>query len=333
MYEQVGQFKVSQTFRSAGTQKRTFLSKQGGNVVSYFCTPDLRVIHFRVGVVYAAELANEARWAAAAYHTMLRDPFDESGPAGHLRRGHHEQVAAETWEKYQAAGDAGPSSDKAGERVASVLATLKQMQAAHLPAGHPHLKWVKQRRVSIAGAEHILMATSPLPKLREIEAPVFEIMAGEPYLPRSERSDELADLAKQAIAAKQPLLIVIRGDIESAELLGIEDAATTLQANSSVRKQLAEFRVLQMTANELTWLLADIDQQPIKSRWNDSVRYVVFNGHGELVASLMQRHTLSVLNRMLKRAIEQSNAPAVAKAATELIPPSVRRTAATGAFD
>jgi hypothetical protein len=37
-------------------------AKQGGNVASYFCTPDGRVLHAVVGPVSGAKLLEEARW-------------------------------------------------------------------------------------------------------------------------------------------------------------------------------------------------------------------------------------------------------------------------------
>ena len=54
-YQKVG------TFRLAGNQK------QGGNVASYFCTPDGHVLHAIAGPVNGATLLREARWAVEAY--------------------------------------------------------------------------------------------------------------------------------------------------------------------------------------------------------------------------------------------------------------------------
>jgi hypothetical protein len=48
--------KISTFTIAAGGQK------QGGNVASYFCTPDGRVLHAVVGPVSGAKLLEEARW-------------------------------------------------------------------------------------------------------------------------------------------------------------------------------------------------------------------------------------------------------------------------------
>jgi hypothetical protein len=54
-HQQVGSFEV---VNNAGV-----LAKNGGNVASYFCTPDGRVIHAVIGPVPAEELLAAARWA------------------------------------------------------------------------------------------------------------------------------------------------------------------------------------------------------------------------------------------------------------------------------
>ena len=54
-HQQVGSFEVVNQFGN--------LQKNGGNVASYFCTPDGRVIHSLSGPAEAEELLAEARWA------------------------------------------------------------------------------------------------------------------------------------------------------------------------------------------------------------------------------------------------------------------------------
>jgi hypothetical protein len=58
-YQQVGSFEV--------VDEHGTLQRNGGNVASYFCTPDGRVIHAVTGPVAAAELLDEARWAVTSY--------------------------------------------------------------------------------------------------------------------------------------------------------------------------------------------------------------------------------------------------------------------------
>ena len=59
-HQQVGSFEVVNQFGN--------LQKNGGNVASYFCTPDGRVIHALSGPAPAEELLAEARWAVEFKH-------------------------------------------------------------------------------------------------------------------------------------------------------------------------------------------------------------------------------------------------------------------------
>jgi len=53
------------------------LQRNGGNVASYFCTTDGRVIEAVTGPVGAEELLDEAHWAVASYHEAQHAPADE----------------------------------------------------------------------------------------------------------------------------------------------------------------------------------------------------------------------------------------------------------------
>jgi len=76
-HQQVGSFEVVNQFGN--------LQKNGGNVASYFCKPDGRVIHALTGPASAAELLAEARWAVALEH-------EAEGDAGRLATAHREAM-------------------------------------------------------------------------------------------------------------------------------------------------------------------------------------------------------------------------------------------------
>ena len=71
-HQQVGDFRV--------VDVNGRLEKNGGNVASYFCTPDGRVIHAVTGPVSAEQLLHEARWALDVYDE-LRDYLDAASTA------------------------------------------------------------------------------------------------------------------------------------------------------------------------------------------------------------------------------------------------------------
>jgi hypothetical protein len=76
-HQQVGSFEVVNQFGN--------LQKNGGNVASYFCTPDGRVIHALAGPAKAEELLAEAHWAVALEH-------EAEGDAGRFATAHREAM-------------------------------------------------------------------------------------------------------------------------------------------------------------------------------------------------------------------------------------------------
>ena len=78
---EVGKF-VNENFASSFQKVATFRivdgQKQGGNVASYFCAPDGRVVHAVAGPVDARVLLREARWATdLAKLAILENPKDD----------------------------------------------------------------------------------------------------------------------------------------------------------------------------------------------------------------------------------------------------------------
>jgi len=74
--EKVGKY-VNTHFVSAFQKVATFQingnQKQGGNVASYFCTPDGLVLHAIAGPVNDDVFLREARWAVETYNLALLD--------------------------------------------------------------------------------------------------------------------------------------------------------------------------------------------------------------------------------------------------------------------
>jgi len=87
----VASFQKVATFRIVGNQK------QGGNVASYFCAPDGRVLHIVAGPVDAATLLREAKWVVEA----TKKAMDESKGDGakfkaYFRTAHADKLKAES---------------------------------------------------------------------------------------------------------------------------------------------------------------------------------------------------------------------------------------------
>jgi hypothetical protein len=83
-YQQVGSFEV--------VDQHGKLQRNGGNVASYFCTPEGRVIHAATGPIGADELLEYARWAVDAYAGV---PTGQNANAAELVAQAHRTAPAE----------------------------------------------------------------------------------------------------------------------------------------------------------------------------------------------------------------------------------------------
>jgi hypothetical protein len=86
----VASFQKVATFRIVGAQK------QGGNVASYFCAPDGRVLHVIAGPVDAGTLLREARWVVeSAKKAMAESHGDGARFTALFRTWHADRLRGE----------------------------------------------------------------------------------------------------------------------------------------------------------------------------------------------------------------------------------------------
>ncbi len=84
------------TYQKVATFRVANGNKQGGNVASYFCTPDGRVLHAVAGPVDARRLLREARWAVDTWSlASLETGGDPEGLPAFFRRAHAERLRGE----------------------------------------------------------------------------------------------------------------------------------------------------------------------------------------------------------------------------------------------
>lgn len=87
----VSSFQKVATFRIVGGQK------QGGNVATYFCAPDGRVLHVVAGPVDAPTLLREARWVVETVRTVAAECKGDGGKFKQLvRAAHADKLRRET---------------------------------------------------------------------------------------------------------------------------------------------------------------------------------------------------------------------------------------------
>jgi hypothetical protein len=130
------------TYQKVGTFTINGKQKQGGNVASYFCTPEGRVLHVLAGPVNADALLREARWVVetskmAALESEARlKLFWRKAHAERLQQEHH-----------------------------------VDLKGTSRPSRRPQLN--NQGRV------HLLLATAGLPRLEQVYKLVFEKILNE----------------------------------------------------------------------------------------------------------------------------------------------------------
>ena len=191
----VSAFQKVATFRIVGGQK------QGGNVASYFCAPDGRVLHVVAGPVESSVLLAEAKWVVeTAKKAMVESEGDGARFKAIFRTAHAQRLRAEhglvvepvTFDPpVEDAGGALTYRDPSGRPLAPKLppppldgpdVTFREMQlnAAKAPGARDVLD--KRGRPWVLGNQgrvHMLLAAHGMAKIETVYATIFENILGE----------------------------------------------------------------------------------------------------------------------------------------------------------
>jgi hypothetical protein len=186
------------TFKIVGPGKQ----KQGGNVASYFCAPDGRVLHAVAGPVDGPTFLREAKWIVETTEKAIKDSNGDGGKfkiamrtahADKLRKEHGLAVEPITFDppEPQKPGDALTYRDPTGQPLAPVLkpapidgpdVTFRAMQEnAKNAAGAAQVLDRKGRGwvLGTQGRVHVLMAAHSMSSIDRVYASVFEGILGE----------------------------------------------------------------------------------------------------------------------------------------------------------
>ena len=296
VYEQVGQF-VSTTYRSKYRDtERERVAKAGGNVVTYFCTPEQEVLGWVVGPVSSAQLLVAAREALDT-QDVLRDftGNDEKQRRLHMREHFLSGLFAVNRQGMRVWSSDSVDVAEAGEAdVARILALAKQTtgrtlsslyqrNSALIKAGRFKNAAVRAESIRIDylirdDETRLVLAELPLISLDQIRRPVFERLAGQRFEPRSEANDELLAAVQSSITRNQPTLLVVTGD----HLKVPHD----LPRNPELEQLSHRFAIHKLSTKDLTRLTDDLYQSPVEDS-HGLLRYVILNGAGERIAVLV----------------------------------------------
>jgi hypothetical protein len=194
-------------FQRVGTFKIVGGQKQGGNVASYFCAPDGRVLHAIAGPVDGPTFLRESQWIIETAEKAIKDANGDGGKfkiamrtahAEKLRQDHGLAVEPITFDppEPQRPGDALTYRDPTGQPLAPVLkpapidgpdvrirsADFNALQEKAKNAGGAAPVMDKKGRGWVLGTQgrvHVLMAAHSMAPIDRVYASVFEGILGE----------------------------------------------------------------------------------------------------------------------------------------------------------
>jgi hypothetical protein len=193
----VSSFQKVATFRIVGNGQ-----KQGGNVASYFCAPDGRVLHVIAGPVDAATLLKEAKWVVETTKRIMEESKGDGAVfkaafrkahAERLRQEHGLAVEPVTFDPPtpQDENSALTYRDPSGRPLAPILppppidgpdVTFRaaQAHAAETLGARPVADKAGRRwTLGNQGRVHLLMAGHCLVKIEKVYGSIFEGILGE----------------------------------------------------------------------------------------------------------------------------------------------------------
>jgi hypothetical protein len=191
------------SFQKVGTFRIVGQQKQGGNVASYFCAPDGRVLHVVAGPVDGPTLLREAQWVVETTKKAMAEAKDDGAKfKAYFRKAHAERLRQEhglvvdpvTFDPPETQDDSSALTyrDPSGRPVvapklpeppiegADVKFNLAQLAAAKSPgaraiAGKDGRRWVLGNQ----GRVHMLMAGYSMAKIEKLYGSIFEGILGE----------------------------------------------------------------------------------------------------------------------------------------------------------
>jgi len=203
---QVGKY-LNEYFASSFQKVATFRivdggQKQGGNVASYFCAPDGRVLHVVAGPVDSATLLREAQWVVETTKKAVEESHGEGAAfKANLRKAHAERLRREhglvaepvTFDPPEAQDENSALTyrDPSGRPLAPVLPPppIEGPDVSFKPAQEQAVRTAgastvrdRLRRPWVLGNQgrvHLLLAGHAMAKIEKMYGSVFENILGE----------------------------------------------------------------------------------------------------------------------------------------------------------
>ncbi len=266
-HQQVGDFEV--------TNVDGRLTKNGGNVASYFCTPSGQVLHAVVGPVSADELLYEARWALDAWSRVSESPLDVQ----------KREIA--TAHRSMLGGNVEWSPQQPWQQQYTGWQPPRQHPNARTPQQPRQQQYPWRQGGSQEDRIHMLLATWPMADVANVYGEVFEHILGEKVskaAPNLMLADRQLTLAEQS---GRPILFVIHKGYDNAagykEWLAFVEKAR--RAKSPWYGLLDHYVVVLLPLKELPALSHRLHQPPFEAPNSGTPLLVVTNCYGEQLAA------------------------------------------------
>lgn len=301
---------------------RSHIQKQAaakiGRPVVYFCTADLRVLHFVVGYVGANRLVaatqwtidnarltrNEAAGDATQWQTWLgtahRDTFTEfmerslEKLSQRLRNSRSKQIATD------------------GETVRSVVhavSLLRQQRALELigkneqGAEDPAIVRFAALDGQLCDAGHLTLSLLPLARLDKLEQHVYEILAdGHCYTQHTPRIKAIQAHMQQCAARGQPVLCVVHQRPTTPGELSPTSQHQQYLDHPAVKRRLSNFEIIPVLKVELSALIHVLGQQPIELNTKEAILFAAYDRRGKRTGVVCADEVLPLLVRYLRDA-------------------------------
>ena len=282
-HQQVGDFEV--------TNVDGRLTKNGGNVASYFCTPSGQVLHAVVGPVKADELLAEAQWVLDAYLPLADKPLVEQ--AREMAWAHYAEWGgsdSESWSQQQPRQNQFTAWQQPARPV-----PYARTQQPYARTRQPNARMQQQPRQQFpwrgGGSQkdrvHMLLTAWSMADVADIYGEVFEHILGEKVskaAPNLVLADRQLTLAEQS---GRPILFVIHKGYDNAA--GYRDwlvfVETARRAKSPWVGLLDHYVVVLLPLKEMPALSHRLHQPPFEAPNSGTPLLVVTNCYGEQLAA------------------------------------------------
>jgi hypothetical protein len=281
------------------------------HAITYFVTPDGRVLHFLSGFVSAETFFKEAKWTLACYADSQRLPEAEQPQA--FREGHLERIPSDNPLGEFSIQQTKPSEADAFRLLVAARKARESALLARLGENFPGTEAAKLLPTMAAHGEveadqaHVLLSEMPLIRLVDLERPAWTVLTGQRFRQATSRRDELRQWLKRAFAADKPVLLVVdAAQPVPASSKPVFEKVPWPPKSSTVKSLLPKVEVSLLSQDELAALIYDAKLPNITYPVSKPPRFAVLSMGGTRQEMISEEGGYTRLGRVLANAVESA---------------------------